>query len=507
MGLGLVLLLFSFFYQLGIYPLFLEEPRRALIALEMVIQDNYWAPTVMGDFYHKKPPVYNWLVVVGYKFFGYQEIASRVISILSHFALTLLIFLFTKNRIGTKTAVYAAMGYLLSVDILFYYSLLGEIDLFYALVTTTMIFMIYHFGEKRSYWKLFLLVYTLTAVGFLTKGLSSLPFTAISLLVYFIQTKNFKKLLSISHISGILLFILLVSAYFLKYAQYGDVNNWWKVLYSESADKAVQGGVVAFIKHFFSFPISMLLISFPAVLLLPVWLKNRRFAQLRQHRFVWYCILIFGCNVLIYWFSIQGKSRYVYPILPFLIIALTSVLNQVSERTKYFRIICFILMGTVSMAAIALPFVPGLESLQHRNLLALILLCLTAGVGYFYFKHNVNPYLIIMGVLVIMKLAVSSIVPITRTYDSGTAKDKASALEIAALTKDKPVYRYGHVDFDMKTAFYVEREKMQILKNLDHFDEQYYIVSKKDFPVGRDFNVLYQLRYSYDEVYLIEMLK
>ena len=173
----LVLLLCALFVNLGIYPLYLEEPRRGLIALEMMFQDNLWVPTQTGDLYYRKPPFYNWLIILSYQIFGgYSEFATRLVSVLSALVTGVVIYRFFKFRLGKRLAVYAALSYVTCVDILFYFSMIGEIDLFYALVTFLVFVSIYHFGKLEQYWPLFLFAYLLTAIGFLTKGLTSLPF-------------------------------------------------------------------------------------------------------------------------------------------------------------------------------------------------------------------------------------------------------------------------------------------------------------------------------------------
>ena len=46
-----ILLIISFFHHLGIQPLYVEEPRRALIALEMLFNRNLLIPTEFGEYY------------------------------------------------------------------------------------------------------------------------------------------------------------------------------------------------------------------------------------------------------------------------------------------------------------------------------------------------------------------------------------------------------------------------------------------------------------------------
>ena len=56
----------------------MEEPRRALIALEMLYSGDYLTPTIMGELYFAKPPLFNWIIIVSAKLFGsFSEMAVR----------------------------------------------------------------------------------------------------------------------------------------------------------------------------------------------------------------------------------------------------------------------------------------------------------------------------------------------------------------------------------------------------------------------------------------------
>ena len=57
-----ITLLVIFLVNLGLLPLFADEPTRAVVALEMMYSDNYWVPTINGDYYYRKPPFYNWII-------------------------------------------------------------------------------------------------------------------------------------------------------------------------------------------------------------------------------------------------------------------------------------------------------------------------------------------------------------------------------------------------------------------------------------------------------------
>lgn len=506
---GLLLLVFAFFYQLGIYPLFLEEPRRGLIALEMIFQDNYWVPTQTGDLYFRKPPVYNWVLIASYKLFGeYSEFATRFFSVLSHLLLVCIVFRFIKKYLGQMVAVITSFSLLVSVDILFYFSTLGEIDLFYTLVTSSSMFAVFYYGEKRQYWRLFLLVYTLTAIGFLTKGLTSLPYTAITLLVYFLQKKEFKQLLRLPHFVGIGVLAAVLGGYFFMYSQYQDVSGWWTTLFSESADKATNGGILKFFKHLVSFPLDTVKNVLPAGFLIPLLFQKGIIKKLKSNPFIWYCTLVFVFNFLIYWFSTEAKSRYIYSLFPFLITVLAWLGINASSKglTKALKVCLIIILVIVTVGMFVMPFVDELEVVDNRVFTSVVLLTLLTSIWYLFYTKKIRVYLAILCVLGVMKLGFSAIVPVTRQLDTGAARDKALGIEIANITQGKSLNRFGNVRMSLGIVFYLERERSEALYQTNGTDGDFYFVYPSDIPkFASDFQVIKRFNYWENEILLIEV--
>lgn len=504
----LLLLLFGFFYQLGIYPLFLEEPRRGIIAMEMIFQNNYWVPTQTGDLYFRKPPVYNWVLIGAYKLFGtYSEFATRFFSVMSHLLLSWLTFVVVRKYLGQMMAILAAMSLLLSADILIYFSALGEIDLFYSLVTASSIFAIYYFGEKKKLWSLFVIVYILTAVGFLTKGLTSLPFTAISLLVYFIHKGDFRKLLSIQHFTGITVFLILTGGYFYQYSQYEDVSGWWTTLFSESADKATGGGMVKFLNHLLAFPLETVKNILPAGLLVPLLFRKDLKSVLKSNPFVWFCALIVVFNFPVYWLSIEAKSRYIYPLFPFLVVPLVflAMENKKPIWSKVLRIMAIVMLSIVTVAIPGLFFIDLLDSVPNKPVLFVVLLSIVLVIWFFFLKKKVRPFLIVLSLSIMVKLTFSAIVPVTRQQDSGAAEDKQLGLEIADLTEGQALYRYGDVRMSLTIVFYVEREREAVLYQRSSYEKGFYFCYTKDLPENHSFVEHKKFAYWGEPIHLIEV--
>ena len=503
----LILLLFTLFFNLGIYPLYLEEPRRGLIALEMMFQDNFWVPTQTGDLYYRKPPFYNWLIILSYKAFGgYSEFATRFISVLSALFTSAVIYQFFKEKIGDRLAVYSALSYVACLDILFYFSLIGEIDLFYALVTFLVFTSIYHFGVQERYWQLFFIAYLLTAVGFLTKGLTSLPFLAISLLVFFIYEKKFKIIFSIQHLLSILFFIGLLGGYFYMYSLYEDPSGWYTTLFSESADKALGGGFLALIEHVLLFPLITLANLLPVTFFIPVLLTKKARKALLSNRLMVFLMLLFLANFMVYWFSAEAKSRYLYPLFPLVIVLLLYSTHKadVTWLKNYIKGVTLFLLSVATLVFPAMFFVKELEVVDHLLAIAIGLEVLVVLLWWLFFKKKVDSYLVILGVLLVLRLGYSFTVPVTRQKTTGAAEDKALGLRIAEITKGQPLYRLGDVRMSLTIVYYLEAEREAVLYQTDELAEGYYFVYANGLP-DSGYNLIEEFDYHDEPIYLIRL--
>lgn len=66
----------------------------------MLLNDNLIVPTVSGEFYYNKPPLFNWAIIACYKLFGnYSESAVRFPSTFSFLLLGIIIFLTGKEYV------------------------------------------------------------------------------------------------------------------------------------------------------------------------------------------------------------------------------------------------------------------------------------------------------------------------------------------------------------------------------------------------------------------------
>jgi len=117
----IILLIFpALFIHLGRVAFINDEAIRALVALEMDLSGNYIAPTLFGEFYYNKPPLYNWILLVFSKIYGStNEFIARLPTVvfLLAYATTIFYFsIFPKNISLPNSLLSMPLSLLLAVE-------------------------------------------------------------------------------------------------------------------------------------------------------------------------------------------------------------------------------------------------------------------------------------------------------------------------------------------------------------------------------------------------------
>ena len=111
-------------------PLFGDEAIRGTVAFEMIKSDNYIVPTIWGDFYYRKPPLYNWLIVAAFEATGsYSEFVLRLPSVIPLLFFIPVIYWVSHKEIGQRAAWLAGFAFVLSGRMITRDSMLGHIDI------------------------------------------------------------------------------------------------------------------------------------------------------------------------------------------------------------------------------------------------------------------------------------------------------------------------------------------------------------------------------------------
>jgi 4-amino-4-deoxy-L-arabinose transferase-like glycosyltransferase len=94
-----------------------DEGRYAQIPREMLTANEWIVPTLQGEAYLDKPPLFYWLVMIAYSQFGYHDAVARLVPALAVQGSVLLTYLLGRRMVGERSALWGAV--LLTVSPIF----------------------------------------------------------------------------------------------------------------------------------------------------------------------------------------------------------------------------------------------------------------------------------------------------------------------------------------------------------------------------------------------------
>lgn len=316
--------------NIGRMPLLVDEPIRALVALEMHYSGHFFQPTLQGLPYYNKPPLFNWLLIALFRLTGRQdELILRLPTVAALLLYTAAIWRVLRPRLGSKVAFTVALAFATTGRVLFYDSFFGLIDLWHAGLTWLGFMAIWHYGERRQWVRLFVVTYLLTAVGFLLKGLPSLVFQGIALLVYCLDTRQWRRLFSWQHVLGGLVLVVVLGTYFGLYSRHNSLDVALKTLWSQSSQRTVAAQPLAdSVRYVLLFPFDFIKHFLPWTLLVLCLLRPGLRAAVWQQPFLRYNALLFMAVLPVYWLSPATIPRYLFMLVPLLLTVLLALYYQ-----------------------------------------------------------------------------------------------------------------------------------------------------------------------------------
>jgi len=322
------LCLFLFFFRLAetgiMYPSW--EPRRMLLAKDMVRNGHWLVPYLHGTPYIMKPPVLPWLISAGYLLVGSPSVwAARLFPALAGLLTVVVTFFFAKRLFNQRVGFFAA---LILATSLFYIqrTRMAEEDIILTLFVTLSLltfFLAYYYQAGKRYYILF---YLFVALACLTKGPPGLTFPALTIIPYLLLRRDLRAIRKMEVLPGILIFgALVVSWYIYAYYHSGlsEAQNFfmadiWRKFFPLEPSRPLYQYVVQLFPHFF--PWSLFL---PAVAIYLVRKKKKGEGEQSLFLVCW----VIG-NLLL--FSLAGAKRneYILPLYP----ALAILTAQVWDR-------------------------------------------------------------------------------------------------------------------------------------------------------------------------------
>ena len=357
--------------------------------------------------------------------------------------------------------------------------------MFYSLLVYGNIAVIYYFRERQKYYFMFFLAYFIAAIGMLTKSFPSVVFLGITMLLVLWLNKDLRKLFSLAHLTGIIVFVLVIGGYLFMYSRMHNLDELISGLWVDSSKRTVlEGAGIKFLEHIVNFPLEVLKNLLPATLLIVFAFRKSLLQRIKSQPFIYFSLLIFFFNSIIYWISPDAKQRYIYALYPFLINVFLFLYLDYNKfwKEKYISIFIWIILGAGTLLSLSLSFIPQFSELPMMVAVSTISTFLSFSLIYVYIRKIVHPLLILIAMFVILRLVFNMTVLPLRTQDEHASVRKQDGLEIAKITGNEPVYLFQNSHISNGMVYYIVKENMNpVNREYDPELPGYYIIEENYF--------------------------
>jgi 4-amino-4-deoxy-L-arabinose transferase-like glycosyltransferase len=481
-GLTLALALPVLLLNIGRMPLLVDEPIRALVALEMHYSGHFFQPTLQGLPYYNKPPLFNWLLIALFRLTGRQdEFVLRLPTVAALLLYTAAIWRVLRPQLGSKTAFTVALAFATTGRVLFYDSFFGLIDLWHAGLTWLGFMAIWHYGGRGQWLRLFVITYLLTAVGFLLKGLPSVVFQGIALLVYCLDTRQWRRLFSWQHVLGGVGMLVVLGTYFFIYSRHNSLDVALKTLWSQSSQRTVAAQPLAeSVRYVLLFPFDFIKHFLPWTLLVLCLLRPTLRAAVWQQPFLRYNALLFVAILPVYWLSPATIPRYLFMLVPLLLTVVIPLYYQLQPtQAKFTRWLDGLLLGLLAISSLVLlvaplarltPALAGAPKVVLGHLVpgawawSVGLFVVMLGLLYLFWKLADYRLLLLAYCLLVLRLAFDVFVFPARLQTSPEVAYRTAAIRVGRETRGRPLVLLPHSKLDDVEAFYITRERGETLR-------------------------------------------
>ena len=317
-----------------------------------ILRTGDWFVLYQGESpWFDKPPLYMWCTAIFYKIFGVSEFSVRLTSALFGAATILLVYIFVKRIVNQRAALLAAL-LLLAAPHYLHYAKMGMMDVTLTFFITLMIVLFWIGQEKLSYlfWSGIVLLF-----AYLVKGMAAISAPAI-IFLYCIFSGNLRFLTKREFVIGILISLILISAWHIFQYMYGgpaSINSYFGFHLFKRATQALEGhtgGINFYQKVIFNKNKPWGIIYYPSLFYV-LWIAVRR----RDNRAILFSI--WTVTVFVICAIVKTKLHwYIMPIYPALAIVSAVFLDKVLNNKVFYFVTAIILFAMLLQVPISWAF-------------------------------------------------------------------------------------------------------------------------------------------------------
>lgn len=403
-------LVLALFWNLELRVLIEDEAIRGLVAIEMYLSGNHVIPTLNGELYFKKPPLFNWMILSSYILFGeISEWTVRLPSVLMLLIYSFLVYLLGAKLFNREVGLLSSLALITNGRILFYDSMLGLIDISFSMCIFLVMYSIIYYGRSARWSKMYAWCYILAAIAFMFKGLPAIVFLGFSLLALALFRKSLTFLYHRSHIFGILIFSIFVGTYLLFYSLYGDLPQLIRVFIGESAHATpVDHGIGSTLRHLLSFPLELCYHFLPFSLLMISFFIRPVRSFIYESPILRLTVILILCNIWVYWISPRVFPRYLFMFLPFYFyVVFSALLHMKADFPRFVNFVKKITMGLSLLAVLAIllaPIVPQFDDVPYKWLLSISCIVVLTGVYVLLKSFDLRDIYFLIFVLLLLRI-------------------------------------------------------------------------------------------------------
>lgn len=350
-----------------------SEARYAEISREMVENDDYIHPKLLGIYHYHKPPITYQITTLGYKIFGINEFGARfflqfaiIIQLLLIYQIALILF---KNKDIALTA--SLIYFALPIVLISSRNLTTD-----AYLNTFILAAIYSWlnWKLKSNKLIFLyLFYIFLGIGFEIKGPVALLFPLIFIIVYKLTNKQSWKL-NIHHFFGIILFLAIAFAWYVLVVL--ENEKLWDYFFKDQIVNRIASKSFNRAKPFWYYLLTVPLIGFPWIIILVHYIKKewKNIFKNKGNEFV--LVLTFLILIIVFSLFKTKLILYVLPLFGFVAIATARALhNSPNNRLNAYN---KIILGTIILFLVVILCI-GFINIQFKfNLFSAIIISLAS---------------------------------------------------------------------------------------------------------------------------------
>jgi len=361
-----------YFVNLGQWDLWNpDEPRYAQVSREMVNGGDWILMHRNGALYTDKPPLFFWAVAFSsFLWQGFNPFAVRFPSALFGTLTVLLTFFIGKKLYSSRTGFLS--GLILATSSQFaFLSTRGNIDTTLTFFTTGSILCFLHWypqskeGEtslKRMKGLSFYGYYIGMAFATLAKGPVGFILPLSATLIFLLVKKDWKGFKAMKLLPGLILFMAIVSAWYLPAILKGGKEYLDATLMHHSFDRFAKGS--AHIRpihyYFYNFPMDYL----PWIIFLPAAIAYGFSSAMKAKKKEFLFLMIWFIVIFVFFSLSKGKrGLYLLPLYPAVSIMIGKLWEDfISFSMRHFRhewitLPLYVLIGSVFVAGITMPWV------------------------------------------------------------------------------------------------------------------------------------------------------